>query len=167
MKTKPTLALAALAVAAAGFTASTAQAENRELVSLAHELDRQATQIRREADSHFRHTGQYRHLVADANSLIRVAQHIDELSHNSRRVTYRHFEADVDKAADLVKHLHELVDRMDSGRTGGHSHGNTAHVHRTLRDMSSTVRALQRAVNREYGRGRVSDDFCPYSGRRL
>lgn len=166
MKTKPTLALAALAVAAAGFTASTAQAENREIVSLAHELDRQATQIRREADSHFRQTGQYRHLVADANSLIRVAQHIDQLSHNTRGVTYRHFEADVDKAVEVLNHLHDVVDRMDSGRTGGHTHGNTAHLHTTLRDMNLTVQALQRAVNRKFGRGGYDDDFCPISGRR-
>lgn len=169
MKTKRTsLVLALAALAAAGFTASSAQAENRELVSLAHELDRQATSIRREADAHFRHTGQYRHLVADANSMIRLAYDIDAKAHNSWRVSYRSFEATVDKALDLVEHIHELVDKMDAGRTGGHVHGNTAHVHRTLRDMEKTVEALQRAVDREYGRGRVNDDFyCPYSSRRF
>lgn len=145
--------IAAAAVAGAGLLATTAQAEDREIVSLAHQLDRAATQMRQEADLHFRHTGGYRHLVADTNSLIRAVEHIDELAHAGYRVSYTHFEADLDKLDELVHHLHDVVDRIDEGDTGGHKHGSTAHVHRLMRSIENLTHELQEVVNDRYRHG--------------
>ncbi len=124
-------------------------AEDRTIVYYAHQLDRLATELRHEADAHFRHTSGYRHLVNDANKLIRTAHHIDELAHAGSRVSYSHFEDDLDDLDDQVHHLHEVVDDLASGRSG-HVHGSTAHVHSLMKSLENTVHALQNYLEDRY-----------------
>lgn len=161
MNLKQTSLILAAAVTA-GFSASTAHAEYEEVVDLAHQLDRQATELRREADRHFRHSTAYKHLVADSNSMIKMAYHLDELAH-SRNSNFSHFEGHIDEALKLAEHLHELIEAIEDGRYRGHAHGNTREVVLLSRDIEHTIEDLLDAVDHYYNPRRIARD-CPHSG---
>ena len=133
------------------FAASSAQAEYKEVVDLAHQLDRQAVALRKAADANFKQSGAYKHLVADANALIRLAQHLDELSHD-RKSNFEHFKYDVQQTQKLTKHLQDLVTEMSAGIHGGHNHGDARKIVRLTGEIDETVTDLQTAVIRHYGK---------------
>lgn len=132
--------------------ATSTQAEYKEVVDLAHQLDRQAVALRKAADANFKHSGAHKHLVADANALIRLAQHLDELSHD-RKSDFEHFKYDVQQTQKLIRHLQDLVTEMSAGIHGGHNHGDTRKIVRLTGEIDQTVAELQTAVIRHYGNG--------------
>ena len=130
-------------VAVTALLLSTGNSEARgqnNIVRLAHSLQTMSKDIKNEIQTHYRSSRQYRHLMADANDLIKQANHIDGLSHDPR-TSYQHIKTDLAKIDKLSHHLHGLVDRVD-----GSCSARVPHIHRKLAMLDNTVHAMQRAI---------------------
>jgi len=129
---------------AAGFVPS-ANAESQTLVRLVHRLDEYVADFRKEVTTHFIHSGAYRHLAADANSMIREVAHIDELVHDGYSAL-PHIRQDLKDLDALAHHVHELFDDVDEGRYG-RVRGDTDHVHDLIREINDTIHEMQEVVS--------------------
>lgn len=129
----------------AGFAPTAANAESQTLVRLVHRLDGYVAEFRKEVTTHFIHSGAYRHLAADANSMIREVAHIDDLVHDGYGAL-THIRTDLRELDALAHHVHELFDAVDEGRYG-HVHGDTDHVHDLIREISDTIHEMQEVVS--------------------
>jgi len=113
-------------------------------------LVRQANQLSREFRIHYRHTSEYRHLMADAATLRRLANHVHEMAH---RGTLSHMASDLQQLDRAFHHLERTVRRIE--RNGGYGHhgygghidGNTSDVRRMLRRMKNSLHHLQNDIN--------------------
>ena len=140
MKNKLTLmTLVAATVALLSTGTSQARGQNN-VVRLAHDIERIAKDLKKEFQSHYRGTREFRHLMTDVNDVIKKADHIDELAHNPR-TSYQHIKKDLAELDKLAHHLHAVVDRIDSGCTG-----NLNHVHAKLGNLNNTIHQMERAI---------------------
>ena len=126
-------------------TNSQARGCSNQLVDLAHQIERQGADLKREFQAHYRYSGAYRHLISDINQFLVKAEHIDQLAHDPR-TSYRHIKADVADLDKLAHHIHEVVDNVERGRFSGRCNANLAHVHQKLTALNNTIHQLQRAI---------------------
>src|SRR5262245_24215280 len=82
-------------VAALGLTAGVSQAQSwyaspvdhgrsGRIDKLAARLERLTREFNQEVDTHYRNTPVYRHLEDDVDELVRLADHVHDVAHNSR-----------------------------------------------------------------------------------
>lgn len=129
-------------------TAATTQAnadEYRHIDRLAVKIQNTSRQLLRET-IHYRHTAEYRHMVADANELYRAAKHIHDVTHFEGNLT--HLQIDLNKLDRSFHHVEEVFDRVehDAAYGNGHVHGNTAHVKRLLKTIEDNIHHIQEDV---------------------
>lgn len=122
---------------------------------------------------HYRHTPNYRRLVAETNRLYQLATHIHEVTHFEGNLV--HLEADL---RDLDRSFHRLEDLFDStecesSRGYGRVRGSTRHVKQLLNmiedcihHMQDDVAQLRRAALRRTRRPVYPPSFGrpPYGG---
>jgi hypothetical protein len=142
--TKMTAGVFALALF--GISNSEAGHEDRNLVRLAHEVEDQAEDLRDEFKRHFRHSGSYRHLMSDLDSIEEDVEHIDKLAHNLHRESLLHVKKDIEGLDKSVHHLSEVVEAVERGRYGGHIDGDTRHVRSLIASMNRTLHAMDDIV---------------------
>lgn len=106
---------------------------------LASQLERQARDLHKEVDAHFRRTPQYRHLHEDVTEMARLAQHIHEVAHDEGDV--RHLRADVKKLDRLFHHVEEVVDDLAHSR--GADRRAVRHIRGALKEMGRTLHHLR------------------------
>lgn len=114
-----------------------------------HHIDRLAVKIQRTSKQllresiHYRHTPEYRHLVADANEMYRLATHVHEVTHFEGNL--RHLQNDVAELDRQFHHVETVFDRIEHNAAygSGHVHGNTAHVKRLLKSMEDSIHHMR------------------------
>jgi hypothetical protein len=144
-------------VAALGLTATVSQAQiwyprpgqrddrgryNR-IDELAVRLERQTQALNREVDTHFRNTPAYRHLERDVDDLVRKADHIHRVAHNTR--DRGHLREDVNEFERQLRHVDRLVHELPR-RFGSIDRTAIAHIHRAIERVQDAVNDLQRAL---------------------
>lgn len=100
---------------------------------------------------HYRHTPEYRHLVADTQDILRLSTHIHDVTHFEGNL--RHLEVDLAELDRQFHHLEAVFDRIEHNAAfgQGHIHGNTAHVKRLLNSIEGNIHHIQddvRSLNR-------------------
>lgn len=159
MKNVIRIAIAAITV---GIGAGAAQAGHSDsgLIREAHRVVDYADQLTREVNLHFRHSAEYRHLLADAAKIRQEAQHIDKLSHDVRGIAdVRHLRADLEDLDELVHHIGDVIEEINHGHGAGHTHGDTRHVEKLVACINRSLHSMERTVSeleRRYGCGRDS-----------
>jgi hypothetical protein len=144
-KTAAVIALACSAISGTAF-ADTYQ----HIDQLAVTVERQARVLEREV-SHYRHTPEYGHLIADTKRLSRLAEHMHEVAHNHGCLA--HLESDLRQLDSAFHHLERTLEHIeeDSFHGHGHIHGSTLHVRRLMHSMEVNIHHLQddvRSLNR-------------------
>lgn len=119
-------------------------ASMRHIDNLAVRLQGQARELIGEFRLHYRHTGDYRHLISDSYQMYQLAAHIHSVTHHGGSLY--HVRNDVNKLDSLFHHLEGLVRHMEQHSHGGHIHGDTRHVRRLLARMEDTLHHLQEDV---------------------
>jgi hypothetical protein len=109
---------------------------------LALSIDRQAKQIVRES-RHYRHTPEYRHLVADAREMCRLADHLHEVAHHHGDLA--HLASDLNELDAQFHHLASVFDCIErrAAHGTGHIHGETSHVRALLNSIEDDIHHLQ------------------------
>lgn len=159
--------------------AVTAVTSNANADEYAH-IDRLAVKIRNSARRitketiHYRHTPEYRHLVADSNTLYRLATHIHDVTHFEGNLT--HLANDLDQLDRTFHHLERVFDRVEHAAAfgNGHVHGRTAHVKRLLNSIEDNIHHIREDVEILRRRliivkppcARVPYGGCGYGGQR-
>lgn len=112
--------------------------EYRHIDQLAVKIQRTAKRLVKET-VHYRHTREYRHLVADTNEIYRLASHIHEVTHFEGNLT--HLQNDMNGLDRQFHHLEGVFDRIEHNAAygSGHVHGNTAHVKRLLNSIEESI----------------------------
>ena len=134
-----------VAVSGLMFAGRSAQAASFDHIDrLARELQSQSSQLYREFRTHYSHAAHGRHLMNDAAALYREASHLHDVAHSGN---LNHMASDLAEMDRLFHHLERLVrevnfDSHSNFGHGGHSHGNTSHVRRLMRDMEDTLHHL-------------------------
>jgi len=125
---------------------------------LAGELQGFSSKLSREFRDHYRHTPQYRHLTADARKLRTLANHIHEVAHEGN---LEHLHDDLHDLEELLHHVDGLVDEIEheAEHGGGHTHGDTRHVRRILKDMDGTLHHMLEDVEEMTGGARIERGF--------
>ena len=131
-----------------------------------HHIDQLAVKIQRTAKRllresvHYRHTPEYRHLVADANEMLRLATHVHEVTHFEGNLT--HLQNDVDELDSQFHHLEGVFDRIEHAAAfdHGHIHGNTVHVKRLLSSMEDSIHHMSTDLQEIRRRMRVAPPVC-------
>ncbi len=136
MRTAAAVALTAMTF---GGEAS-AQAPARHIDDVAFRLARQADEVLREVNTHFRRAPQYRHLASDVREMARLARHIHEVAH--RGGSLRHLRSDVRDLDRLHHHAEDLVGEM--ARFGGIDRRALRHITGEMRQMHGLIVHLQR-----------------------
>lgn len=114
-----------------------------------HHIDELALSIQRQSRElicetrHYRHTPEYRHLVADTRDMYELAAHIHDLAHHHGSI--EHLESDVAELDAKFHHLESVFDRVErrAAHGHGHVHGNTAHVKAALNSIEDSIHHLQ------------------------
>ena len=137
-----TKTIAAIGLVVTAFSTSAFADVYHHIDEVALRIDRQAKQLVAES-RHYRHTPEYRHLVADARQMCQLAEHVHEVAHH--RGSLAHLEADVAKLDATFHHLESVFDRVERGAAYGHGHihGNTRHVKRLLNSIEDGIHHLQ------------------------
>lgn len=119
--------------------------EYRHIDQLALKIQRNSKRLLRET-KHYRHSSGYRHLVADTQSLYRLAGHIHEVAHFEGN--FNHLQRDVRQLDREFHHLESVFERIehDAIYDIGHIHGNTAHVKRLLNSIEDSIHHLAEDV---------------------
>ena len=141
---KTLVALIVTFVSSGMFSQNAEAASSRHLDNMAVRLQGQAREMIGELRLHYRHAGEYRHLISDAYEIYRLATHIHDLTHHHSGI--RHVRADIDSLDRKFHHLEDLVSHIDHHPHGGHVHGNTYHVHEMLEAMEGTLHHLQEDI---------------------
>lgn len=136
-----------------------------------HHIDRLAVKIQRTTQRlqretvHYRHTPEYRHLVADTNELFRIATHVHEVTHFEGNLT--HLQNDVDKLDRQFHHLEGVFDRIEHNAAygSGHVHGNTAHVKRLLDLIENSIHHMVNDLEEIRKRTIVARPVCTLTPR--
>ncbi len=123
------------------FSQNADAADFRHLDNLALSLQRQAAQMIGEVRHHYRHTGDYRHMISDTYEIYRLAAHIHDLVHHHSSV--HHIQSDVNSLDRKFHHLENLVSHVNHHPHGGHIHGDTFHIHTLLTAMEDSLHHLQ------------------------
>jgi len=144
MNIRKSLAAFTMLASVTALGASNASAdEYRHIDELALDIQAKAALLTNET-VHYRHTSQYRHLVADAVALRRLAGHVHEIAH--RRGSLAHLQADLRDLDATFHHVEGLVTAIERhayrGR-GGHVHGDTRHVRELLIAMEDCIHHMQ------------------------
>jgi hypothetical protein len=112
-----------------------------------HHIDELALSIAQQANlivgesRHYRHTPEYRHIVADARELAQLADHLHELAHHHGSLT--HMASDLAKLDSEFHHLESVFDRVEHHAGYGHVHGRTSHVKGLLKSIEQSIHHLQ------------------------
>ena len=138
---KTLVAVAVLSVA----STQSAQAVGH-IDDLAYRLERQSRALISEIRSHYRHTGQYHHMLSDAYQVNRLARHIHTMAHHQGNLF--HIRNDVERLDRLFHHLEELIEHTDVHPHGGHIHGHTGHVFGFIQSMENTLHHLREDLDR-------------------
>jgi hypothetical protein len=130
-----------------------------------HHIDRLAVKIQKTSKQllresvHYRHTPEYRHMVADANEMYRLATHVHEVSHFEGNL--RHLQNDVANLDRQFHHVESVFDRIERNAAygNGHVHGRTAHVKRLLISIQDSIHHMQVDLKQIRNRNTVSRRF--------
>lgn len=137
-----------LAIIAAAITSSaaTANAESyRHIDNLALRLQRRSAELFHEFRSHYRHTAQFSHLMADTRDIYYRAKHIHDVAHH--RGSVYHLENDLRRLDRKFHHLEDVVRHIEH-HPHGHIHGDTRHVRHLLAEIEDDIHHLRRDVER-------------------
>lgn len=147
---KPSLlSLPALALLGLFAGSGSAQAQSSGHIDRpAFRLQRQAQEMHREVQAHFRHTPAFRHLDRDVAALERLAGHVHEVAH--RRGSGWHLRSDVDRLDRLYHHIEEQVDSL--ARYRGADYRTVAHLRRALAEMGRTLHHLRDDLDHSFRR---------------
>lgn len=134
--------LAALGLVVTTFSASAFADTYHHVDQLALQIEVESKQIVNES-RHYRHTPEYRHIVADAREVSRLASHIHELAHHHGSLA--HLESDLAQLDAKFHHMESTFDQVElhAAHGHGHVHGNTSHVKRLLNSIASHIHHLQ------------------------
>ncbi len=144
-KTKSFAAVVVTIVSSVMFSQSADASTYRHIDSLAVRLQGQAREMIGELRLHYRHTGDFQHLLSDAYEVFRLAAHVHEVIHHDDCLP--HVRADIDALDRKFHHLENLVAHITHHPHGGHVDGNTFHIHQMLAAMEDTLHHLQEDID--------------------
>ena len=116
--------------AVAARVAGQLSARHERVHRLARQLEREARDLKREADVHFRNSPRYRQFEGEVNEIVRLADHIHDIAHSGGHL--QHLRRDMDRLSVLYSATEQSFEHM---------------VARHRLDPE-TVRHLRRALNR-------------------
>ena len=142
---------AALTLACTVFSGAAFADTYHHIDQLAVSVERQARQLQCAVSSHYRHTPEYGHLIADTRQLARVAEHMHEVAHDHGSLS--HLQADLRQVDAAFHHLERTLEHIDEDSFRGHGyiHGSTSHVRRIMQSLEQTIHHLEddvRSLNR-------------------
>lgn len=113
-----------------------------EAIRLTHKLEKHSETLRGLFQRHFRFSYHYVGIMGQLNRIDSGIEHIHGLAHDAY-TSPGHLQNDVGTIDNAVHQLHDLVDKVDSGRSTRHVEGNTKNVHRQLDNMTRTLHSLE------------------------
>lgn len=132
--------------------------EYRHIDSLAVQIQNKTKLLVKET-VHYRHTGNYYHMVEDTREMARLARHIHKVAHNEGSIY--HLEADLNDLDRIFHHIEGLFDltELDAAHGGGHVHGNTKHVKKLLKRIERCIHHMRDDVAAIRARINAHDDW--------
>lgn len=135
-----------VAAAAILFTAvSTTSARDSEIVRYADKIEAAGKAVKSDFQSYFKRSSAYRHLMADINDLLLVADQVDRLSIDPRS-SHSLIKESLDDLENLSLHIQDVVNDVNRGRYSGSVEKGGEQVHRKLNDLTASVRKMQTAM---------------------
>ncbi|MCA9216695.1 MAG: hypothetical protein KDB27_26680 [Planctomycetales bacterium] len=138
-----------------GLAATSANAASyHHIDELALRIARNSTSLFREFRLHYRHVGEYAHLITDAREMRALASHTHEVAHH--RGSLNHLAHDLGELDQAFHHLENLLDEIEAnshhgGYHSGHIHGDTNHVWALMHAIEQDLHHLRDDVEAMQG----------------